>query len=795
MSSETIELEAIPNYDPDQLTFIEQPNRSCRLIGIPGAGKTSTLIGRIQYLHKNGIVPKKCGFLILTYSKAACKDIITKSKKLGCGKLLNIRNVKTIHSIAGTICTRNCSKKSSIDTVIVRATEILKTTTPEKLKSTVSELENVAAIFVDECQDLNQFQFEFVKTLESLLQATLTMIGDPNQSIYQFQGSSSEYLINHSNIVFALTRNYRSTPEIVRLVCKSQPNVYLESDMIAALPVDPNRIPERPILLSMTENSMYDDIVKRIREFDLANETVAVIGPVKFSHYNHNCPVSIGLQSVLHILEKNDIPFLVHYKIATKDGGAEYRSVTSVDGRFSETGRVHLLTIHTSKGLEFDRVLLINYHYYTMNHVPRNTADYEALQNLWYVGKSRAKKSLVIYKLDGKVTWPDFVNKGLGEHCDVFGKIGHAPTFKLNNHNILPARYAWTDMLNNKLVLNEQCLATLEDICSIESVPIKTSDQSNPAIDLPEFEDLATLYGCWAEQMFYYFYRRREPPVLHKIKEMYENMYIVSGIVYNEAEYACKLLGLRLHDGIPIQVLSTHRARLEYCGKCKNLIEFIKSNVTGSAMFISKSHRSNLVQWFDIDELKLLVKQWSAADALTTEQIFRMCLFIWQYQNEERRRWFHCYDKHVELLDTMYAPKIANLASGMGDGYEFQIPCTFDGLDPGDQRELHIIQSPTQISGVADVVHKDKKIVIELKFSASELQQKHCLQTIGYSEMIWPDTETKDKGLYVCNLATGEFIRISPFQQNEDNRHQFHNYLSERLWAIKSAYVKDHQTN
>jgi len=47
------------------------------------------------------------------------------------------------------------------------------------------------------------------------LNIALILVGDPNQNIYQFQGGSDKFLLNHSNIKYILVNNYRSTNQII----------------------------------------------------------------------------------------------------------------------------------------------------------------------------------------------------------------------------------------------------------------------------------------------------------------------------------------------------------------------------------------------------------------------------------------------------------------------------------------------------------------------------------------------------------------------------------------------------
>jgi len=76
---------------------------------------------------------------------------------------------------------------------------------------------NLKYLFIDEFQDLNRNQYELVRLLAK--KCSVFAIGDPDQAIYGFRGSSPEYF-HHFITDFkaenvALIRNYRSAPRIL----------------------------------------------------------------------------------------------------------------------------------------------------------------------------------------------------------------------------------------------------------------------------------------------------------------------------------------------------------------------------------------------------------------------------------------------------------------------------------------------------------------------------------------------------------------------------------------------------
>lgn len=72
-------------------------------------------------------------------------------------------------------------------------------------------------IFVDEVQDIDTLQWSIFNTLAELCHADLFVVGDIDQSIYEWRGARPGYLVEHQNDfqVFKVENNYRSSTLIV----------------------------------------------------------------------------------------------------------------------------------------------------------------------------------------------------------------------------------------------------------------------------------------------------------------------------------------------------------------------------------------------------------------------------------------------------------------------------------------------------------------------------------------------------------------------------------------------------
>jgi DNA helicase-2/ATP-dependent DNA helicase PcrA len=82
-------------------------------------------------------------------------------------------------------------------------------------------------IFVDEFQDTDKKQFDFVKSFED---SSIFVVGDPRQAIYRFRGADSEIIKSLSEnddwTTIKLIENYRSTEQICSVANKTHDKIW-----------------------------------------------------------------------------------------------------------------------------------------------------------------------------------------------------------------------------------------------------------------------------------------------------------------------------------------------------------------------------------------------------------------------------------------------------------------------------------------------------------------------------------------------------------------------------------------
>ena len=137
---------------------------------------------------------------------------------------------------------------------------------------------NYKEILVDEYQDTNPLQNEFINSVEN---GSLFCVGDYDQSIYAFNGADisiiSNFDKNYNNAkVFTLTKNYRSYSQILELanrVIKNNPRIYPKQ-----LEVIRGKGKENPKLLVYEDTiSQYKDIASKIAISQTPKDEVAVL--------------------------------------------------------------------------------------------------------------------------------------------------------------------------------------------------------------------------------------------------------------------------------------------------------------------------------------------------------------------------------------------------------------------------------------------------------------------------------------------------------------------------------------
>lgn len=353
----------------EQLAAIHRPpGVHQRIIASAGSGKTTTLTARIAYLVEvHGVKPE--AIVLMTFSRNAANQMKARiSSLIGDTKLW----VGTFHGLSRqllqTYSTESLKTLYFVDELIAMGEAWLKT---EKGRRWVGKLRYVV---VDEFQDINDAQWRF---LERLLHpnAYLIIVGDDCQNIYTWRGSHVKYILNLHDQVSGLVddqlrRNYRSSEAIVKAanaVMQKIPTLPWKGTMIAE-----NKGGDKPhirFFYRAADETRW--IIKDILEYiDL--------------HPAHTIAVLSRTNVDLYRIEEEMIQRGIRCRL--RDIGIDEESG---EGSFC----VDLVTLHASKGLEWDSVYMIhcNDDSFPSSKKPENII---CERRLFYVGVTRPRHRL-----------------------------------------------------------------------------------------------------------------------------------------------------------------------------------------------------------------------------------------------------------------------------------------------------------------------------------------------------------------------------------------------------------------
>lgn len=177
----------------------------------PGSGKTRVLVHKLASLLLMEDV-KHEQLLMLTFSRAAATEFKKRLIEL-VGNAAHFVDIKTFHSYSFDLIGRNGSLEEA-DSVVRRAAEMIENGDVEESKIAKSVL------VIDEAQDMSGDDFRLVQALmQKNEEMRLIAVGDDDQNIFAFRGSSSHYLQSLVNdkgaTLYELVDNYRSDRAIV----------------------------------------------------------------------------------------------------------------------------------------------------------------------------------------------------------------------------------------------------------------------------------------------------------------------------------------------------------------------------------------------------------------------------------------------------------------------------------------------------------------------------------------------------------------------------------------------------
>jgi ATP-dependent DNA helicase RecQ len=253
---------------PSQLSIIKDNTTPYIAVAAgPGSGKTRVLVHKLASLLLMEDV-KHEQLLMVTFSRAAATEFKKRLLEL-IGNAASFIEIKTFHAY----CFDLLGKVGSIE-----KSQTIISKTIDKIRNKDIEANRITktVLVIDEAQDMDIHEFELIKVLmEHNEEMRVIAVGDDDQNIYEFRGSSSKYLeqfvLEHKAKKAELTENYRSKANLVEFTNEFAKKIT-------------RRLKETPIIAHKNENgvvklvkyscpNLIEPVVKNILSSDLRGTT------------------------------------------------------------------------------------------------------------------------------------------------------------------------------------------------------------------------------------------------------------------------------------------------------------------------------------------------------------------------------------------------------------------------------------------------------------------------------------------------------------------------------------------
>lgn len=234
---------------------------------------------------------------------------------------------------------------------------------------TTHRLSRYDEIIIDEAQDVENSRYNLIKNYAGII----SYGADDQQILYKDKATTQQELaqIFPNNQSYVLDENFRNSYEIM-LFAKALFRNKLIPQSILNSQLNEGRRGNKPILLvsGYSEEKQIKAIIDIINQFKSSTHNIAIL-----------------------VSRKIDV---VNFQNIISSSGIQCSSYTSDDSGFGQIDNVHVTTFKSSKGTEFDTVIIPNF-----NEIN------EFLESDYYVAITRAKRNLFL--ISSKT--PDFLER------------------------------------------------------------------------------------------------------------------------------------------------------------------------------------------------------------------------------------------------------------------------------------------------------------------------------------------------------------------------------------------------
>jgi len=230
---------------------------------------------------------------------------------------------------------------------------------------TTHHLQKYDEIIVDEAQDVESGRYTTIKNYSGMV----SYGADDQQIVYKNKATTQQQLatIFPNNRSYVLDENFRNSYEIMLFVKALFPQKLVPQATLNNL-LQEGRRGNKPILLVSNNNTAKQNqaIIDVINQFKSATHNIAILVPLQ-NHVNT-------------------------YANIIRNAGIQCSSFCADDGNLGEIDNVHVTTFKSSKGTEFDTVIIPDFENMLTNIAQLNVID----ENDYYVAITRAKRNLYL---------------------------------------------------------------------------------------------------------------------------------------------------------------------------------------------------------------------------------------------------------------------------------------------------------------------------------------------------------------------------------------------------------------
>ena len=386
---------------------------SFRILAGAGSGKTTTMALYVEKAISSNRIHEE-NICFITFTRFAAQQIRSRVRTF-VGRNHNVV-CGTFHAtIFKMLKEARCERTQSTrlyDSLMEETVAYFLSLLREKSSPTlIALLQRFRLLVVDEFQDLDASQFEFIKLWKQIQpELELIAIGDLGQNIYRFRGTSNEFLRNRILMdidptmkTFQLTTNFRSTAPI--LACVNALFSHEIKEQIILPMVCPDGTTHSSIKPHYYEYSVNPS--KGMGEYE--EYVVITILPILLKA-KKNGQSFVLIFPILKCQSYQLIMALLRQKSRESGFSFDIHQITKDDETCvtiefvydpkDASSPIQCSTIHSSKGLEWDIVAIINItdDMYTLRGIEEDREGFIAEKtNLLYVGLTRAIHELHIF--------------------------------------------------------------------------------------------------------------------------------------------------------------------------------------------------------------------------------------------------------------------------------------------------------------------------------------------------------------------------------------------------------------